>query len=138
VLAVVGELHPGLARDLGGPVAVAEVYLDAVPPARARRARAAFAPPALQAVRRDFAFLYPADAPADALIRAVRGADKAAITGVKLFDRFAGAGVDEGEVSLALEVTLQPGEKSFTEAELEAISARVVAAAGKIGGRLRG
>ena len=138
VLAVVGELHPGLARDLGGPVAVAEVYLDAVPPARARRARAAFAPPALQAVRRDFAFLYPADAPADALIRAVRGADKAAITGVKLFDRFAGAGVDEGEVSLALEVTMQPGEKSFTEAELEAISARVVAAAGKIGGRLRG
>ena len=136
-LAVFGELHPSLTRDLGSPVAVAEVYLDAIPAARARRARPAFAPPALQSVRRDFAFLYPADAPADALLRAVRGADKAAITGVRLFDRFTGAGVGTGEVSLALEVTLQPADKSFTEADLEALSAKILAAATKAGARLR-
>jgi len=137
-LGLFGELHPGLTRDMNGPVAVAELYLDAVPPTRARRARPAFTPPALQAVRRDFAFLYPAYAPADALLRAVRGADKAAITGVALFDRFTGAGVPEGEVSLAIEVTLQPGERSFTEADLDALSAKIVSAAAKVSARLRG
>ncbi len=136
-LGVFGELHPGLTRDLGGPVAVAELYLDAVPPARAKRARPAFAPPPLQPVRRDFAFLYPADAPADALIRAVRGADKAAITAVSLFDRFTGAGVPEGEVSLALEVTLQPAERSFTEADIDALCKRIIGAAASRGARLR-
>ena len=137
-LALFGELHPALAREIGGPVAVAELYLDALPPVRAKRTRTAFAPPALQAVRRDFAFLYPADAPADALIRAIRAADKQAITDVALFDRFTGAGVGAGEVSLALEVTLQPGEKSFTEADLDALSGRIVAAAERVGARLRG
>ena len=136
-LAIFGELHPSLTRDLGGPVVVAELYLDAVPPARAKRARPAFTPPALQPVRRDFAFLYPANAPADALVRAVRGADKAAIAHVHLFDRFTGAGVPDAEVSLAIEVTLQPADKSFTEADLEELSAKIVAAAAKAGARLR-
>jgi phenylalanyl-tRNA synthetase beta chain len=100
--------------------------------------RAAYAPPALQAVTRDFAFLLPADRPADELLRAVRGADKVAIVDVRLFDVFQGAGVAEGEKSLAVEVTLQPGEKSFTDAELQGISEKIVAAAAKLGARLRG
>jgi phenylalanyl-tRNA synthetase beta chain len=99
--------------------------------------REAYAPPALQAVKRDFAFLVPADMQADVLLRAVRGADKAAIAGVSLFDVFTGAGVPEGQKSLAIEVTLQPGEKSFTDEELKAVSERIVAAAAKTGARLR-
>jgi phenylalanyl-tRNA synthetase beta chain len=55
-----------------------------------------------------------------------------------LFDIFEGAGLAEGEMSLAVAVTLQPGDKSFTDAELQAISAKVVAAAGKVGAKLRG
>lgn len=90
--------------------------------------------PPLQAVTRDFAFLVPDGLAADQLVRAVRGADKAAIVGARLFDRYAG----EQGLSLAVEVTLQPGEKSFTEADIAAISARVVAAAGKLGATLRG
>ena len=102
-------------------------------------ARGAFTPPALQAVKRDFAFLVAADMPADALLRAVRGADKAAITDVRLFDRFTGPGVPEGQISMALTVTLQPGAASFTDAEIDAISASVIAAAGKaVGATLRG
>ena len=97
----------------------------------------AYAPPALQAVKRDFAFLLPLETPADQLLRAVRGADKNAIVSVSLFDVFTGQGVPEGEKSLAVEVTLQPTEKSFTEAELKAISERIVAAAAKLGARLR-
>jgi phenylalanyl-tRNA synthetase beta chain len=100
--------------------------------------REAYAPPALQAVKRDFAFLMPLATQADALLRAVRGAEKAAITAVSLFDVFTGQGVPEGQKSLAVEVTLQPAERSFSHDELEAISARIVAAAGKLGATLRG
>jgi phenylalanyl-tRNA synthetase beta chain len=99
--------------------------------------RGAYAPPPLQAVKRDFAFLVPADLAADKLLRAVRGADKAAIADVGLFDLFTGAGVPEGQKSLAVEVALQPVEKSFTEDDLKAISARIVAAAAALGAVLR-
>lgn len=141
VLATFGELHPATlaALDVEGPVVAAELYLDAIPLRRdSGRMRPAFAPPALQPVRRDFAFLVPADLPADRLIRAVAGADKTAIVEVALFDVFTGAGVAAGEKSLALEVVLQPADKSFTDADLKAIADRVVAAAGKLGATLRG
>ena len=137
VLARFGMLHPTLLKafDLDGPVAAAELYLDAVPPKRASGfARPAYAPPALQAVRRDFAFTVPADLAADALVRAIRGADKAAITSARVFDVFA----RDGERSMAVEVTLQPGDKAFVDAELKVIADRVVAAAAKLGASLRG
>lgn len=141
VLASFGMLHPATAKafDLSGAGAACEVNLDAV---RAKRSggfmRAAYTPPALQVVRRDFAFLVPVDLPSETLVRAVRGVDKAVITDARLFDMFTGTGVPEGHKSLAVEVTLQPAEKSFTEEELAAIAAKVVAAAAKIGASLRG
>lgn len=142
VLAAFGMLHPATARafDLDGPVAAAELYLDAIPAKRSREGfmRPAFSPPALQAVTRDFAFLVPADLPAADLVRTVRGADRGNITAARLFDRFEGAGVPEGQKSLAVEVTLQPRDKSFDEAELKAIAERIVAAAAKLGAVLRG
>ena len=112
VLAEFGALHPKVAKafDLDGPVVAAEIFLDAIPQKRgqAGHMRSAYAPPPLQAVNRDFAFLVAADLPADQLLRAVRGADKAAIAGASLFDLFTGQGVPEGQKSLAIEVTLQP------------------------------
>jgi phenylalanyl-tRNA synthetase beta chain len=87
----------------------------------------------LQAITRDFAFVVPADLPSDNLLRAIRGADKAAIINVRLFDRFESS---EG-LSLAFEVTLQPSEKSFTDEQIGEISRRIVAAAEKLGARLR-
>jgi len=140
VLAAFGALHPALARrfDLAVPVVAGEIYLDAVPARRgATRQRPAYQPPALQAVTRDFAFIAPAELAADALVRAVRGADKARITAARLFDLFTGTGVPEGQKSLAVEVTLQPADKSFTDEDLAGISARIVAAAAKLGATLR-
>jgi len=137
VLAAFGELHPRVAKALDVPAGsvAAEIYLDAIPARRtSEHARSAFTPPALQAVTRDFAFLVPAGFEGDALVRAIRGADKALITGARLFDRYEG---DQG-LSLAVEVTLQPGEKSFTEAEIAEVSKKVVAAAEKLGATLRG
>ncbi len=140
-LAEFGALHPRVARafDLDGPVVAAELFLDAIPQKRGQTGhiRSHYAPPPLQAVRRDFAFFVPADLPADRLLRAVRGADKTAIAEVGLFDVFTGAGVGEGRKSLAVEVSLQPSEKSFTEEELKAISDRIVAAAAGLGATLR-
>jgi phenylalanyl-tRNA synthetase beta chain len=136
IVAAFGELHPGLSKSLDAPAGAvaAEIYLDAIPAPRASgHARTAYAPPTLQAVIRDFAFLVPSDVPAENLLRAIRGADKAAISAVRLFDRFESA---EG-LSLAFEVTLQPLEKSFTEGEIADVSKRIVAAAEKLGARLR-
>jgi len=141
VLAEFGALHPSLLKafDLNGPVIAGELFLDAIPARRGTgRMRAAYAPPALQPVTRDFAFLVPDTLAAGDLVRAVRGADKASITSARLFDVFTGAGVPEGQKSLAVEVTLQPADKSFTEEALSAISTRIVAAAGKLGATLRG
>ncbi len=129
-------MHPRLEKLVDAPerAVAAEVYLDAIPePRSSGHARAHYTPPALQPVTRDFAFLVAADVQADNLVRAIRGADKQAITGVRLFDRFETA---DG-LSLAVEVALQPAEKSFTEAELAEISKRIVAAAEKLGARLR-
>jgi phenylalanyl-tRNA synthetase beta chain len=137
ILASFGEIHPALAKVLDAPqgVVAAEIYLDAIPaPRSSGRARPRFEPPALQPLSRDFAFFVPADLPAEALARAIRGADKALITDVRLFDRFE---APEG-LSLAFEVTLQPGDKSFTDDELAAISTKIVASAEKLGAKLRG
>jgi phenylalanyl-tRNA synthetase beta chain len=136
-LAAFGELHPGVAKALDIPAGTiaAEVYLDAIPvPRTAEHARPAYTPPALQSVTRDFAFTVPADLAADALVRAIRGADKAVISEARLFDRYDG----EQGLSLAVEVTLQPGEKSFTDAEIVDVSKKIVAAAEKLGATLRG
>ncbi len=140
ILAEFGALHPRILKafDLDGGAVAAELFLDAIPAKRASgHMRPAYAPPALQPVRRDFAFLVPADLAGGDLVRAVRGADKAAIVTAELFDVFTGQGVPEGRKSLAIEVVLQPTEKSFTDEDLKAISDRIVAAAAKLGATLR-
>ncbi len=141
VLARFGALHPKTleAFDVDGPVMAVELFLDAIPAKKGGGgfARAAYAPPALQSITRDFAFLVPADLPAADLVRAVRGADKQAIVDARVFDVFAGQGVPEGRKSVAVEVTLQPGETSFKEADIKAVAERIVAAAGKQGAELR-
>lgn len=141
VLAEFGTLHPALVKafDLNGTVVAGQIFLDAIPAKRAASPiRETYAPPALQAVTRDFAFLVDAKLPAADLVRAVKGADKNAIVDARLFDSFVGQGVPEGQKSLAVEVTLQPGDKSFTDADLKAIADKVLTSAAKVGAILRG
>ncbi len=143
VLARFGALHPNTlkALDIDGPVVAGEIFLDSIPAKRGGGgglARAAYAPPALQAVTRDFAFLVPAGLAAGDLVKAVRGADKKSIVDARVFDVFAGQGVPEGKKSVAVEVILQPGDKTFTDEEIKAISDSIVASAAKQGAELRG
>ncbi len=139
VLGVFGVLHPRVcaALDLPGAAGFA-LDLDAIAEPKRRR-RAAPELSALQPVRRDFAFLVDAGVAAEALLRAARGAERGLIAGVSLFDRYEGETVPEGKVSLAIEVMLQPREKTLTEAEIEAVGAKIVAAVAKATGAvLRG
>jgi phenylalanyl-tRNA synthetase beta chain len=141
IVAEFGELHPRVLKSLGvdGPVLAFELFLNALPPAKAKasktKAKLDLSP--LMPLTRDFAFLMSADKPAGDIVRAVAGADKALITDVSVFDRYQGQGVAEGEVSLALQVTISPRDKTLTDAEIEALSAKVIAAVAKQGGRLR-
>ncbi|WFL78810.1 phenylalanine--tRNA ligase subunit beta [Altererythrobacter arenosus] len=142
VLARFGALHPKTlaAFDVDGPAMAVEIFLDAIPAKKGGGtfARTDYAPPALQAVTRDFAFLVPSEVAAGELLRTVRNADKANIVDARIFDIFAGQGVPEGKKSVAIEVTLQPQDKSYKDADLKAISDAIVAAAAKQGAELRG
>jgi phenylalanyl-tRNA synthetase beta chain len=139
VLAHFGELHPRVLTDLdmAGPAAAFEVFLDAIPDPKRRRKGAADMPP-FQPLRRDFSFLVPTEVAAEAVLRAARGAERGMIAGVALFDVYEGDRVEPGRKAVGVEVTLQPRERTPTDAEIEAVSAKVVAAVAKAtGGVLR-
>ncbi len=126
-----GALHPGVLGKLGfdHPAAGFEILLDRLP-AQRKRKRAAPDLLTLQPVRRDFAFLVDQSVPAEALLRAARTADRKLITGVALFDVYEGADrLPEGKKSLAIEVTLQPRDRTLTEAEIARTAAAIVTAA---------
>lgn len=138
VLASFGELHPGILEQLDakGPMAAFEVWLDQVP--QPKRKAGTGKPPlrlsALQPVQRDFAFLVAADIEADRIVRAARGADKQLVQDVVVFDVYQGKGVEDGRKSIAITVTLQPLERTLTDAELDQVGERIVAAVTKATG----
>ncbi len=141
VLGVFGEFHPDLlaALKIDSPIAGFELTLDALPAAKRKgTAKPALDASDLQPVRRDFAFLLDRDVAAGDVVRAASSADRMLISGVDVFDVFTGQGVPEGKKSLAIEVTLQPRDKTLTDAEIEAVAAKIVAAVTKAtGGELR-
>ncbi len=142
VLAYFGELHPRALKaiDVEAPVLAFEIFLDALPPPRARgRAKPPLEKLDLQPLTRDFAFVVDDGVSAQDVVRAALGADKQLITDVSLFDVYRGERMAPGKKSLAIEVTLQPREKTLTDAEIEAASAKIVSAVVKAtGASLRG
>lgn len=143
VLGTFGEFHPMTLEllDVAGPVCGFEIFLDAIPSPRAKanRSKGALTISALQPVKRDFAFVMDKGVQSSAVLRAANGADKKLISEVRVFDLFEGASIGEDKKSMAIEVTLQPTDKSLTEEQIEAISTKVVENIGKtVGGVLRG
>jgi phenylalanyl-tRNA synthetase beta chain len=137
-----GEVHPRIlqALDLKGSLVVFEIVLDALPPPKHRptKAKPALALSDFQPLSRDFAFVVGRDVPAGDLVKAAQGAERKLVTGVDVFDLYEGPGVPEGSKSVALAVRLQPLERTLTDAEIEAVSARIVAeVARKTGATLR-
>ncbi len=141
-LAHFGEIHPRVlkAMDVDGPVYGFEVFLDLIPESKKKptKTRPALDASELLPLTRDFAFVVEDGVAAETLLKAVRGAEKKLIADVSLFDVYQGKGVPEGKKSLAVEVTLQPREKTLTDEEIDAVSARIVAQVEKAtGGTLR-
>jgi len=142
VIAEFGAIHPGVlkAMDVDGPVLGFEIWLEAIPEPKRRaiKTRPALTLSPLMPLSRDFAFVVPTDRAAADLVRAIQGADKALIASARVFDVYTGAGVPEGSKSLAVEVSIQPVDHTLTEAEIDALSARIIAAADKaVGAKLR-
>jgi len=142
VIARFGDVHPRIlnALEVEGPALAFEIMVDQIP---APRAKQSHAKPALEKLdlmpfTRDFAFVVDEKVAAADLVRAAYGADKQLVTDVSLFDVYRGKGVDEGKKSLAIEVTLQPRERTLEAAEIEEIAKKIIAAVAKAtGGVLR-
>src|SRR6185437_16410477 len=98
------------------------------------KARAPFAPSPYPAVERDFAFVVDAGVTAEEVLKAARNVDRQLIERAELFDVYEGKGVADGKKSLAVSVRLQPRDKTLTDAEIEAVAARIVAAVSKATG----
>jgi phenylalanyl-tRNA synthetase beta chain len=137
VLAQFGEIHPSIVAqyDLQDVVGF-EVFIDKVPmpKPRATRAKPMLKLSPFQAIERDFAFIVDDTVTAEALVKAVKAGERALIAAVTVFDVYAGKGIEPGKKSIALSVTLQPTERTLTDAEIEAISGRMVAQAAKATG----
>ncbi len=142
IVAEIGEIHPAVLKSLDteGPLLAFEIHLEALPEAKrkATKSRSAFLPSALMPLSRDFAFLVNETTPAADLVRPVMATDKGLITEARIFDIYQGPGVPEGQKSVAIEVLIQPRDKTLTDAEIEELSGRIIAAVAKAtGARLR-
>lgn len=137
-LAWFGEIHPRIlkAMDVDGPIFGFEILLDAIPGGRKKsvKTRPALDAVDLQPVHRDFAFVVNEETQAETLLKAVRGADKKLITDVRLFDVYQGKGIEDGKKSLALEVTLQPRDRTLTDEEIDVVAGQIVQQAAKATG----
>ncbi len=138
-----GQLHPDAleALDVEGPIAAFEIVLDALPAPKARptKAKAKLERSEFMAVERDLAFVVEKAVPAVDLVKAAQAAERNLVAAVQVFDVYEGQGVPPGRKSVAIAITLQPRDRTLTDAEIEAIIAKIVAeAAKKTGATLRG
>ncbi|MCI4643338.1 MAG: phenylalanine--tRNA ligase subunit beta [Hyphomonadaceae bacterium] len=137
-----GALHPRVlkALDVEGPLYGFELNLNALPQMKARGAKTRSKLDVIDRspVRRDLAFLLADTVPAGDLLAAMRGADKQLISDLSVFDIYAGAGIEDGHRSVAVEVTLQPQGETLTDKQIDSVMAKIVAKAEKLGASLRG
>jgi phenylalanyl-tRNA synthetase beta chain len=140
-LGVFGEFHPDLlaALKVDQPIAGFELYLNALPQVKRKgTAKPALEASNLQPVKRDFAFVVDQAVANDVIIQAASRSDNL-IVDVDTFDVFTGTGVPEGMKSIAIEVLLQPRDKTLTDSEIDAVAEKVIEAVVKAtGARLRG
>lgn len=142
VMAQFGEIHPAILEEMGIKEKVCgfEAFLDHIPQPKKKSGttRSLLVLSAFQPVARDFAFIVDEDTEADTLVRAAIGADKKLISHVEIFDVYTGEGVESGKKSIALNIILQPQEQTLTDADLEAITNKIIEnITSKTGGQLR-
>lgn len=143
ILAYFGEIHPKIlkAMDVKGPVVACEVFLDSLPLPRAKNGKTQklLKPRPFMPIIRDLAFTVPSSVEAEKIVAAAKNVDKNLISDVSVFDLYEGANLGEGRKSVAIQLTLQPVEKTMTDEEIESVRRRVVGAVvAATGAELRG
>ncbi len=143
ILAEFGELHPTALAKLGveGTVLAFEIWPGEIPPAKKKKSgkgKSALTLSEFMPVHKDFAFIVKDDVPAVTILKAAKGADKALITNVTLFDIYRGKGVEDGHKSLAIDVTLTPKDATLTDKDIDGAMEKIIAQVSKAGGVLRG
>jgi phenylalanyl-tRNA synthetase beta chain len=138
-----GEMHPRTLAtlDAAGPMVACEIILDAIPAPKPKptKVKQKLELAELHPVKRDYAFVLDETIPADTVIKIARGIDRNLFAGITVFDVYKGVGIAPGRKSIAIEITLQPKEKTLTDAEIEAFSQKLVTeVAKKTGATLRG
>ena len=139
-LARFGEIHPKILKELNVKTNVVafEVFFDAIPDVRKKtKAKPKLVTSEYQSSVRDFAFIADVNLAADDLLRAVKACDKKLIEEVSLFDIYQGKGVEENKKSVAISVVIRADDHTLSESEIDAVSKKIIEAAGKLGGRLR-
>ena len=141
-IAQFGEIHPMILEemDIKGPVVGFEIFLGNIPASKKKGTeKPLLALNPLQPLSRDFAFVVDEKTPSEDLIRAAKTADKKLITDAVIFDVYQGKGVEEGKKSLALNITIQPTDKTLTDEDIDALMQAVISnVVTKTGGQLRG
>lgn len=139
ILAYFGELHPSLVKEFGFDQApmIFEIMLDTVIPKKITRKKA----PVLsifQPLKRDFAFVLKDGIPVEQLLQVVKQADRKYINSVELFDVYRGDKVQADHKSVAVQVTIQPNDRTLKDEEIEAISQKIIKEVARLlGGNLR-
>ncbi len=135
VLAYFGELHPAVlkALDIKSNVVAFEVFLDNIPLPRDAKSKAKkkLELSQLQTVDKDLAFVVARNVSSISIVAAAKNADRNNITDVRVFDVYEGDNLPEDKKSVAISVTFQPKEKTYTDAELEALMNKVILEVGK-------
>lgn len=130
ILGYFGELHPEAVEAMGleGVVCACEIFLDRIPQSRSKggKTKAELSLSNLQPLVRDFSFIVDKEKLAAELVRAAKAADKKLITEVKVFDVFEGGSLEDGKKAIGLEITIQPYDKSLTDADIEELSQKII------------
>ncbi len=138
VVGHIAELHPLVLKrlDVTHVGAVIELELDALrdgPTAPTRYQALARFP----AMYRDFAVLVALAVPAGRVADAIREAAPELVEDVAFQSHYVGAGVPDGDKSLAWSVTFRRADRTLTDAEIRSAEERIWSAIGAIGGRPR-
>ena len=133
VVAYFGEIHPMILKQFGikQRVVAFEVYTDNIPLPRASQGKAKkkLELSQFQPVDKDMAFIVDKSVKADDLIAAAKTADRRYIADVRVFDVYEGENLSESKKSIALSITFQPVEATFSDQDLEVLMSKVEQAA---------
>jgi phenylalanyl-tRNA synthetase beta chain len=137
-----GQLLPSLADARGlpahDPLLVAEIDLDLAAPDYAPDQLVLMRPlPRHPSVVRDVSLLVPADLPAAIVRGTMQAVGPGTLVSVREFDRYQGASLPEGHVSISLRLTFRHPERTLTDAEVQAAMEAILAAVDERHGAVR-